>query len=201
MEVVKIEGLFKKYGNRVLFENFNASILEGEKVAICGKSGSGKSTLLNILMGIDSDYKGKVVVDNYSNPKIGKTSIDYYRNTVSILLQDYGLVNEKNIIDNVKIGVPNANENEINAKMDRLGLKQSLKIKVNELSGGEKQRIGLLRALMKNSKILLCDEPTGNLDGETSEEIIDIILRLDKTILLITHDMTIAKKCDRIIYI
>lgn len=197
--MIKITNLCKNFGDQQIFKDFNLSINEGEKVAIIGKSGCGKSTLINIVAGLDSDYVGEIIVADYMNPKLGKTNIMFYKNIISLVLQDYGLIAEKNIVDNFKIISDKSNDKDMQQVIKRVDLNKPLNTPVYTLSGGEKQRIAIAGHILKDSDIWLCDEPTGNLDDETSEKVIDILLSLNKTMLIVTHDIDFALRCDRVI--
>lgn len=199
MSVIRVENLSKSYRDVKVFDSFSMKVSKGEKVAIVGKSGIGKSTLLKILGGLETNYTGLVSVYKYEQPQLGKTERNFYSNIVSFLLQDYGLVEEESILENVKIGNPNITEKDILPILKMFEMKKKVNANVSSLSGGEKQRVALIRVMLKNSKLVLCDEPTGNLDTETSKKIIDLILSLDQTVIIVTHDLEIAKKCDRVI--
>lgn len=199
--MIELTNISKKYGNHTIFKKFNMSIKKNEKIAITGASGSGKSTLLNIISGITSIDGGEVIVDKWNNPQIGRTNPSFYSQTISFLLQDYGLVPELSIIDNVRMGNPKLTANIISQTMSEVGLEHKITTKIHTLSGGEQQRVALVRVLLKPSLVILCDEPTGNLDKDTGMEVIEIILSLDKTVVIVTHDEEIADKCDRIIYL
>lgn len=197
--MIEINDLSKQFGDRVIFKDFNLQIEDGEKVAIIGTSGCGKSTLLDMMIGIDQVSSGKISIYNYLNPKIGKTKPYFYSHIISLIMQDYGLVSTDTVLDSLKIGEPKVtNEQAINV-LGKVGLKIKLKDKIYELSGGEKQRVAIARVLIKPSKVILCDEPTGNLDNDTASDIEELILSLDKTVVIVTHDLEFANKCDRII--
>jgi len=179
--------------------------------AIFGKSGSGKTTLLNIIGGIDSPTSGHVFfmgedINNYS-----MNDSDNYRNQyISFIFQNYNLLSEYNVIDNVKIALRLQEIDEIRIQekaveaLKQVGLEGLENRKINTLSGGQQQRVVIARAIAKDSKILLCDEPTGNLDSKTANDIMAIFKKVSETrlVILITHDEDIANNCaDRKIYL
>lgn len=197
--MIKINNLNKKFGEHDIFGNLCVSVKKGEKIALVGESGSGKSTLINIMAGLDTDYSGEVEVAGYKNPKLGKTNTEFYDKEISLILQDYGLINEKSIKDNFKIIKNRKTDKEMEEVLKKVGLEKQLGDKVYTLSGGEKQRVAIARNLLKNSAIWFCDEPTGNLDDKTSGKIEELLLSLDKTLIIVTHDLEFASRCDRCI--
>lgn len=197
--MIKIRNLNKSFGSHVIFKNLNIEIKEKEKVAIIGASGCGKSTLLNIMCGIEEFNEGLVEVCSVTNPKIGKIGNDFYSSKISILMQDYGLIASDSIFDNIKIGCPKVKTNEVIEALKKVNLSSAPETKVHTLSGGEMQRVALARVLIKPSEVILCDEPTGNLDDATANEIEELILNIDKTMVIVTHNIDFAMKCDRVI--
>ena len=214
MQILKVENLSKYYGeneNKVIaLDNISFSVEEGEFVSIIGASGSGKSTLLHIIGGIDKASKGNVIVNkknisNLSNNELAK----YRRKTTNLIFQFYNLIPILNVEENITLPILLNNQKVNNKKLEELinnlGLKGKEKKLPNQLSGGEQQRVSIGRALMSESKILLADEPTGNLDSKNSNEIINLLKEYNKknkqTIILVTHNIDIAKQTDRIITI
>ncbi len=214
MQILKVENLSKYYGeneNKVTaLDNISFSVEEGEFVSIIGASGSGKSTLLHIIGGIDKASKGNVIVNqknisNLSNNELAK----YRRKTTNLIFQFYNLIPILNVEENITLPILLNNQKVNNKKLEELinnlGLKGKEKKLPNQLSGGEQQRVSIGRALMSESKILLADEPTGNLDSKNSNEIINLLKEYNKknkqTIILVTHNIDIAKQTDRIITI
>ena len=180
---------------------------ESEMLAITGKSGSGKTTLIRLIAGLQSATSGSVVVNNiYIENLNAKKQAEYRNRTIGIVFQDYYLIDEISVLDNVLLPSPS---NEIKTYKEKaklllneMGLSAKIKENTANLSGGEKQRVAIARALINSPKILLADEPTGNLDAKSRNEIIDLLVKLNKegmTIILITHDNEIAKRCSRII--
>lgn len=197
--MINVENLNKSFDDHKILKNLNINIKNNEKVAITGPSGCGKSTLLNILCGIESGDSGLVKVCSVVNPKIGKTKPSFYSHIISILMQDYGLIASDSIFENIKIGEPKITKKQAQDALLEVGLDLNLESKVHTLSGGEKQRVALARVLVKPSEIVLCDEPTGNLDTDTARDIEQLILSLDRTVVIVTHDLEFANKCDRTI--
>lgn len=186
-------------------------IEQGSFVALVGPSGAGKSTLLHILGGLDCPSQGSVVFEGKELYKLADGELSRIRNSqIGFVFQFYHLLSEFNVLENVLMPVliSGANKTQIAQArqkalglLDRAGLKERLSHFPNQLSGGEKQRVAIVRALMNEPKLLLCDEPTGNLDSGSSAEIIDLIknihLRNKTTILLVTHNEELASKAER----
>lgn len=176
---------------------------------ILGKSGSGKSTLLNILGGLDTYSSGDLIINGKSSVDFKSKDWDSYRNTyIGFVFQEFNLLDNYTVEENIKLSLElqhiKPTKEEILASLRQVGLEDVLKRKPNELSGGQKQRIAIARALIKNPEIILADEPTGNVDSETSSQIFDILKKLskEKLIVVVSHDEASAKKyADRIIKI
>ena len=185
--------------------NTNFSIEKGELVVILGPSGAGKTTCLNILGGMDSATSGKVIVDgktvsNYSRKEL----IHYRRNDIGFVFQFYNLVQNLTALENVELAVQLCKDH-LNPKtiMNKVGLKKRMDNFPSQLSGGEQQRVSIARAISKNPKLLLCDEPTGALDYKTGKQILKLLeetCRREKmTVIIITHNSAIAPMADKII--
>lgn len=182
-----------------------------EFVSILGKSGCGKSTLLNILGGMDYPTSGQYLFEGIEvNSLKGKDLANFRNQTIGYIFQSFHLINEFNIVDNVALPLGYAGVNKKTRKnksielLEIVGLKDHLHKFPSQLSGGQQQRVAIARALVNNPRLLLADEPTGNLDEKNSQEIIDLIKELHKggtTIVLITHDKDIAQSSERIISI
>ena len=176
---------------------------------ILGKSGSGKSTLLNILGGLDNYTSGDIIINNRSTKDFKDGEWDAYRNTyMGFIFQEFNLLDNYTVEENIKLSLELQNkkctQEEILQSLKMVELDDVLKRKPNELSGGQKQRVSIARALIKNPKIILADEPTGNLDSETSKQVFDILKKLskEKLVIVVSHDEEAAKKyADRIIKI
>lgn len=183
----------------------------GEKglTFILGKSGSGKSTLLNIIGGLDTYTSGDILINGKSTKEFKNSDWDNYRNTyMGFVFQEFNLLDNYTVLDNLKLALDlqskKISDEELIEALDKVQLQDVLKRKPNELSGGQKQRIAIARALIKDPEIILADEPTGNLDSETSEQIFKILKNLskDKLVIVVSHDRESAEKyADRIVTI
>ena len=182
---------------------------KGEIIAVMGKSGSGKSTLLNILGGLMTMDEGTLSVDgksvDYNNKK---NLLNYRKNEIGFILQYFALIDDMNIYRNVSLplryqGISSAKiKKRTQDILDSLGIAEKSRSYPTELSGGQQQRAAIARALVKNAKIILADEPTGALDETTSDEVMQIFLKLrekERVIIIVTHDEKVAGYCDRII--
>lgn len=186
-------------------DGINLSLDQGKFVVILGPSGAGKSTLLNLLGGLDSPTAGKIIVDGTDISTLtGNALADYRAATVGFVFQFYNLIPTLTVRENVALVreiAPNALDAE--EMLRQVGLSDHLKNFPAELSGGEQQRVSIARALAKNPKILLCDEPTGALDSETGVLVLKLLLRMakqqGKTIVIVTHNQNIAKMADVVI--
>jgi putative ABC transport system ATP-binding protein len=210
--IVKTENLTKEFGEGkskiVAVDNVSIQINKGEFTAITGKSGSGKSTLLYHLALLDKQTSGKVYFDgkntaNFSSNKRRVTRL----NNIGYVFQDYSLIPALSAQQNVYLpllmqGLSSKEALEISSKvLSKVGLKGRLKNLPGELSGGEKQRVGIARAIAKKPKIIIADEPTANLDSKTSKGILDLFKELHKkgqTIVMVTHEQDYAKKASKI---
>ncbi len=209
--MIEIKGLWKIYKTGeikvVALKNVDIQINKGEFVAIMGPSGSGKSTLMNILGCLDKATKGKYVLDNTAVDKLVDDQLAYIRNKkIGFVFQSFNLLARTSALKNVELPMVYAKSK--NRKilaleaLRRVGLEDRTCHKPNELSGGQKQRVAIARALVNNPAIILADEPTGNLDSKSSEEIMQIFKTLNKersTIIVVTHEQHIAEQAKRII--
>ena len=207
--MIKIENLNKSFGEKEVIKNFSYEIPNRVMVAITGKSGCGKSTLLNILGLLDIEYKGKVLYDGkmISNES-EKNRNEYIRNNINYLFQNYALIDTDTVYENLLLALEyeklskNEKNRKINEALELVDLKNFNEKKIFTLSGGEQQRVALARVILKKGNIILADEPTGNLDKENSNKVMNILKKLQKegrTIIIDTHDENIAKQCDDII--
>ncbi|WP_018753129.1 ABC transporter ATP-binding protein [Paenibacillus sanguinis] len=213
MELIQLKDVKKIYRNRsyVTFalDSVNLNIDKGELIAIMGPSGSGKSTLLNILGLIDSPTEGEYLLNGRSLGEIKKHKIHWTRNQmIGFVFQYFALLKDYTILDNVALPLTyrksSHKERIAKAKLyiEKVGLQEHLHKTPDELSGGQQQRIAIARALVGEPELILADEPTGNLDRNTGEEIMNLLQQFNKegkTIIIVTHDLEIAKKCNRII--
>ena len=209
MSIVQFENVSKIYtsGDHELraLDHVDFTLDEGKFVVILGPSGAGKSTLLNLLGGLDSPSEGKITVSGADISKLTDNELaDYRASTVGFVFQFYNLIPTLTVYENVKL-VSEISPNALDAKemIAKVGLSDHLNNFPSELSGGEQQRISIARALCKNPKILLCDEPTGALDSETGVMVLKLLLDMarnyGKTIVIVTHNQNIAKMADEVI--
>lgn len=209
MPIVEFKGVSKIYSSgehelRAL-DSVDMTLDEGKMVVILGPSGAGKSTLLNLLGGLDNPSEGTITVCGKDISKLNDNELAEYRaETVGFVFQFYNLIPTLTVYENVKL-VSEISKDALDAKeiIDKVGLIDHLKNFPSELSGGEQQRISIARALCKNPKILLCDEPTGALDSETGVMVLKLLLDMarnyGKTIVIVTHNQNIAKMADEVI--
>ncbi len=209
MAIVKFDDVSRIYtsGDHELraLDHVNFTLDEGKFVVILGPSGAGKSTLLNLLGGLDSPNEGTITVCGKDISKLSNNELaDYRASTVGFVFQFYNLIPTLTVYENVKL-VSEISKDALGAKemIDKVGLLDHLNNFPSELSGGEQQRISIARALCKNPKILLCDEPTGALDSETGVMVLKLLLDMarnyGKTIVIVTHNQNIAKMADVVI--
>ena len=187
------------------------SVDKGEMVAVMGKSGSGKSTLLNILGGLMTMDEGELRVGGKKvDFRKKKYLLNYRRREVGFVVQYFALIDDMNIYKNVSLplryqGIPRAKIRQRTTKMLRnLGIEEKAKSYPGELSGGQQQRAAIARALVKNAKIILADEPTGALDEDTGNDVMKLFQRLkmkNRAIIIVTHDSKVAEYCERIVYL
>lgn len=212
MEILKVENLTKIYGeysNKVTaLDHASFSVEKGEFVAIVGASGSGKSTLLHLIGGVDRPTSGKVFIDGKDIFEFNDDKLAIFRRRqIGLIYQFYNLIPILNVEENITLPLSLDNrtvDNKVlNDLLDTLGLKSRKNHLPNELSGGQQQRTSIGRALITNPALILADEPTGNLDSKSSDEIVALLKKsnkeLNQTIIMITHNMEIAKCADRII--
>ena len=214
MALIKFVNVCKKYNtgdkNTIICDNFDLSVDKGELVAIMGKSGCGKTTLLNMIAGIEAIDSGDYFFDGTKvNIKTASDGVKFRRNRIGIILQHFALINDYTVYENVELGLweSKLNKNEMRKRtiemLDALGLCDLKKKYPVQLSGGEKQRVAIGRALICKPSLLLADEPTGALDAETEAEIVSLIKELNKetgtTTLIVTHDKEVAESCMRTI--
>lgn len=213
--MIRLDGIEKsfKVGNHELkvLKGIDMHVKEGEMVAIMGSSGSGKSTLLNIIGMLDTHDKGDYYLDNMHIRELNETKAACYRGKyIGFVFQSFNLVAFKSALENVALPLyyQSVARKERNKKalhyLDLVGLKEWSDHQPSEMSGGQKQRIAIARALIAEPKIILADEPTGALDSVTSQEVMNLLKKINaegKTMLVVTHEHDIAAQCDRIIYL
>ena len=214
MEILKVENLTKIYGKDstkvVALDHVSFSVEKGEFVAIVGASGSGKSTLLHLIGGVDRPTSGKVYVNGQDIYKFDDDKLAIFRRRqVGLIYQFYNLIPILNVEENITLPLAldgrTPDKTKLNDMIKLLGLEARKNHLPNELSGGQQQRTSIGRALITNPSIILADEPTGNLDSKSSDEIVALLKKTNKelkqTIIMITHNIEIAKIADRIIKI
>ena len=214
MEILRVENLTKIYGkgeNEVkAVNNISFSVEKGEFVAIVGSSGSGKSTLLHLLGGVDRPTSGKVFIDGEDIYKLDNDNLAIFRRRqVGLIYQFYNLIPILNVVENITLPCEldgnKVEEEKLEELLNTLNLANRRNNLPNQLSGGQQQRVSIGRAIINSPAIMLADEPTGNLDRKTSEEIIALLKlsnkKYNQTLIVITHDEKIALEADRIITI
>ena len=214
MEILKVENLTKTYGsgeNLVhAVDDVSFSVEKGEFVAIVGASGSGKSTLLHLIGGVDRPTSGKIFVDGNDISKMNDDKLAVFRcRQVGIVYQFYNLIPiltaEENITLPCDLDGRGVDRERLEMILDSFGLRARRKHLPNQLSGGQQQRTSIARALINNPSLVLADEPTGNLDSKSSEEVMSMLKMCNQsyghTVIMITHNLDIAKQADRIITI
>ena len=214
MNILKTSNLKKYYGNGEnlvkAIDNANIDIKEGEFVAIVGKSGSGKSTLLHMMGGLDNPTEGKVYINDKDIFSLKEEKLAIFRRrNIGFIFQNFNLIPSLNVWENITLPV-GLDGKEINKPfvtdiINSLGLESKVDALPNTLSGGQQQRVAIARALVARPAIILADEPTGNLDSKTSDEVMSLlktmIKKYNQTLVMISHDETIAQMADRVIYI
>ncbi len=203
-ELIQIKNLSKKFGKVKALDNINLNIYKGEWLAIMGPSGSGKSTLLNILSLMDDPSSGKYILDNEDLEQINEEQkITLRREKIGLIFQQFHLIPYLSALENVMLSQyyhSSVDEEDAKAVLEKVGLSHRLSHLPSQLSGGEQQRVCIARALINNPKILLADEPTGNLDEANEKIVLETLQKLKnegKTIVLITHNSELAKFADR----
>lgn len=196
---IEIVNITKKYGSKEIFTDLNLTFEAGKSYALIGGSGSGKSTLLNIIGRLEKIDSGKVLVDKQDIWKTKERT--YFKNTIGYVFQNYSLIENKTVYDNLKL--LNKDKKIISEILEKVGLSTDyLKHKIYELSGGQAQRVAIARMLMKPRKIILADEPTGALDSEIGNEIINLLLSeaaKNNYVIIATHDPAVYSKVDVIV--
>lgn len=214
MTILKTQNLTKIYGSDetkvYALDNVNLKISTGEFVSIVGTSGSGKSTLLNMLGGLDRPSSGNVFVDGNEIFKLKDEALTIFRRRkIGFIFQNYNLIPTLNVYDNIVLPIGldgnRIDKKHINQIIEMLGIESKLKNMPNNLSGGQQQRVAIARALASKPSIILADEPTGNLDSKTSQDVLSLLKitssKFNQTIVMITHNEEVAQLADRIIYI
>ena len=205
IEFRDVSKVYDSNGTKAL-NNVNIKIEDGEFVFIVGSSGAGKSTFLKLIMHEEKPTEGAVIVGDYSSETIKKRQVPYYRRTMGIVFQDFRLIPKMSVYDNVAftMRVIGAKEKEIRKRvpyiLQLVGLSHKARSMPNELSGGEQQRVSLARALVNNPKLIVADEPTGNVDPEMSHEIVDMLTKINNngtTVIMVTHEHDLVRAFQR----
>ncbi len=205
MELIRINGVTKQYKNGVTaVYDLNLKVKKGDFVFIIGGTGCGKSTLIKMLYREERPTKGEILVGGLNVAKLRNSKVYKLRRKLGIVFQDYRLLPKLTVYENVAFAleVIGEKDNEINAKvlkaLELVGLKGKIRNYPDQLSGGEQQRVAIARAIVNEPKLLLCDEPTGNLDPEMSMEIMKVLENINETlgttIMMATHDKDIVNK-------
>ena len=215
-KVIEVRDLYKLYrvGDEIVraLDGVNFDICEGEFCAIVGTSGSGKSTLLNMLAGLEKPTKGSVVIAGQHIETLNEDQlVRFRRDNVGFIFQSFHLLGTMNAVENVALplsfrGIPrDIRLKKADKMLDLVNLKKHKKHLPNQMSGGQQQRVGVARALVVDPKIIFADEPTGNLDSHTSEEVMElmqqVVKKQGKTLVMVTHDDHLAAYADRIFHI
>lgn len=217
MSILEVSGLQKVYtsrfgGNKVeALKNVNFTVEDGEYVAIMGESGSGKTTLLNILAALDKPTSGSVLLDGQNLSKVRESQIAAFRrDNLGFVFQEFNLLDTFTIEDNIYLPLVLAGKShkEMDSRLtpiaDRLGISDLLKKYPYEVSGGQKQRAAVARAIITNPKLVLADEPTGALDSKSTDELLQLFSRINqdgRTILMVTHSAKAASHAKRVLFI
>ena len=213
IEVKNVTKIYKVGTERITaLDNVSFTINKGDFCCLLGSSGSGKSTLLNLMAGIEKITKGEILVRGKDVCKMGEHQLAKFRQKyLGFVFQSYNLLSSLNANENVtlplifkeeKVKVRNKKAKEM---LEKVGLKDRMKHKPNQMSGGQQQRVGIARAFVSNPEIVFADEPTGNLDSKTANEIMEIIKKIAKeqnqTIVMVTHDINMSRYANKIVHI
>lgn len=210
MAFIEFKNVSKEYRGEVNVQavrDCSFEVEEGEFVVILGQSGAGKTTILNMLGGMDNPTEGKIIVDGKRIDKFNnKKLIEYRRHDIGFVFQFYNLIVNLTTLENVELACQLSKDAlDPRVILNLVGLDDRMKNFPSQLSGGEQQRVAIARAIAKNPRVLLCDEPTGALDSETGQRIIDLLLKncknMHMTTILITHNAAISEVADKVITI
>lgn len=205
IEFRNVSKVYDSNGTHAL-SNVNIKIEDGEFVFVVGSSGAGKSTFLKLIMHEEKPTEGEIIFNDYNSSTLKKRQVPYYRRDMGIVFQDFRLIPKMTVYDNVAFAmrVIGANEKEIRKRvpyiLQLVGLSQKARSMPNELSGGEQQRVSLARALVNNPKVIIADEPTGNVDPEMSHEIVGLLTKINNagtTVIMVTHEHELVRSFQR----
>lgn len=204
--MIKFENVTKTYGNFIAVDNVSFEIKDAEIFGFIGESGAGKSTILKLINRLESPENGVIVIDGQHSLELGSTAIQALRKSISVVFQSFNLLRNKTVFENVHL--PLTLRNEKNAQrveevLRFVNLEYKMHRYPSALSGGEKQRVAIARSLITNPKILICDEATSALDPKTTQEILNVLKRINQeyqtTIVVVTHQLEVAKAiCSRV---
>ena len=198
--MIKVKNLTHYYNNDKALENINLEINKGEFVCLVGESGSGKSTLLSIISTLLKPTKGELFFENLNYKNI-KDIDDFRKTNIGFIFQFHYLINYLTVIENIKLANEKATENEIHNLLKILRIENLSNKYPNEISGGQRQRVAIARALINKPKVIIADEPTGNLDSKNSLNVFEIFKKLSQeqvTIIVATHDKNLAQIANKI---
>lgn len=210
--MITAKNLYKNYGEYLAINDVSLEVADTDFVGIIGESGSGKSTLLYLLSGLLAATKGSIFLDDTELTRVSDQELSYIRaNYLGFVFQFHNLIPGLTVLENMELPLILTNKNparyqkKIYAILEQVGLQDYIRQDVNELSGGQQQRISIARALVNDPKVIFADEPTGNLDSENSDNIIDLFGELNKehkvSIIMVTHSHRTLKYCNKIIRI
>lgn len=207
--MIIIKNLSKKFSKTNALQKLDLTLTEGSFTALVGPSGSGKSTLLHLIAGLTPSTTGEILINNQNLSEMDDSQRSEYRNLhLGLIFQEFHLLPELTVLENILIPSrinKSVNFEKARALLNEVGLSQKIKEKVHSLSGGQKQRVAICRALINSPSIILADEPTGNLDQETGQQIITLLKNLHQkhktTLLIATHDQEIAKIAENVVYL
>ena len=205
--MINLESVSKSYNNKIkVLHNVSLSVKPGEFISIVGQSGAGKTTLVRLLIGEERVDTGKVAVGDWDITKINRREVPFLRRQIGVIFQDFKLLPKKTLEENVSFALQVSGDRPAKIRkivpsvLKIVGLDDKKHRYPNEVSGGEQQRTAIARALVHQPKILLADEPTGNLDAINANEIIDLLLRINKfgtTVVLVTHNKDIVNRLNK----
>ncbi len=197
--MIELRRISKNFDEKELFNNFNLKITDGSFVVIYGSSGCGKTTLLNMI-GLYEDCDGEIIIDGESYRARSKASRKLYKKKFGYVLQNFGLVNDLTVLENMKI--ISKDKGKIKSVLDKYGIGDKLTKKVFTLSGGEQQRVALSMIELKDAEVILADEPTGSLDTNNRDYVINILKQFQeegKTIIVVTHDKEFLNHASKVV--
>lgn len=201
--IIQFDKVTKKFGSVIALDGVSFEVEHGEFIFITGPSGAGKTTILKLILGEILSDNGEVVVDGTNVKKLREKDLPYFRQKIGIVFQDFKVISERTVAENVEVAlaVTGVSEPEWGERVKHVlrlvGLTRQAELFPSQLSGGELQRVSLARALSVNPKLLLADEPTGNLDWDTSDSMMQLFEKINKegkTIIMATHNLEIIKK-------